>query len=280
MTIDRRRFLELAGGAALAPALSHSAWAQGYPARPVQLVVPYPPGSGPDIIARLTAQHLSERLGQQFIVENRPGASTNIGTEYVAKAEPDGYTILLPVSTNAVNVALYRNLNFDFIRDIAPIAGIAKTPFIIVVPPSFPAATLSEFTAYLKGNPNKVNVASNGIGSSPHVCAELFQLMTGTKMVHVPYRGNYMPDLLAGQVQVVFAPIGESLKGYDGFGWYGLGAPAKTPPEIIKKLSDATNEALSNPMINERFSQLGVEPMPLTAAAFAKHIAEEVDKWG
>jgi len=312
MTIDRRRFLELAGGAALAPALSHSAWAQGYPARPVQLVVPYPPGSGPDIIARLTAQHLSERLGQQFIVENRPGASTNIGTEYVAKAEPDGYTILLPVSTNAVNVALYRNLNFDFIRDIAPIAGIAKTPFIIVVPPSFPAATLSEFTAYLKGNPNKVNVASNGIGSSPHVCAELFQLMTGTKMVHVPYRGNYMPDLLAGQVQVVFAPIaqalplirdgklralgattaqraaalpdipaiGESLKGYDGFGWYGLGAPAKTPREIIKKLSDATNEALGNPVINERFSQLGVDPMPLTAAAFAKHIAEEVDKWG
>jgi len=211
MTIDRRRFLELAGGAALAPALSHSAWAQAYPARPVQLVVPYPPGSGPDIIGRLTAQHLSERLGQQFIVENRPGASTNIGTEYVAKAEPDGYTTLLPVSTNAVNVALYRNLNFDFIRDIAPIAGIAKTPFIIVVPPSFPAATLSEFTAYLKGNPNKVNVASNGIGSSPHVCAELFQLMTGTKMVHVPYRGNYMPDLLAGQVQVVFAPIAQAL---------------------------------------------------------------------
>src|SRR5262249_4926773 len=244
-------------------------------------------------------------------IDNKPGASANIGTEYVAKAEPDGYTILLPVSTNAVNVALYRNLSFDFIRDIGPIAGIAKTPFVIVAPPSFPAATLSEFIAYLKANPGKVNMASNGIGSSPHVCGELFQLMTGTKMVHVPYRGNYMPDVLAGQVQVVFAPIaqalpliregklralgvttaqraaalpevpaiGEFLKGYDGFGWYGLGAPAKTPPEIIKKLSDATNDALTSPMINERFSQLGVEPMPLNAAGFAKHIAQEVVKW-
>jgi len=311
MTIDRRRLLQLAGGAVLGPALCDSAWAQGYPARPVQLVVAYPPGSGPDIIGRLAAQHLSERLGQQFVIDNRPGASANIGTEYVAKAEPDGYTIVLPVSTNAVNVALYRNLNFDFVHDIAPIAGIAKTPFVIVVPPPFPAATLSEFTAYLKANPGKVNMASNGIGSTPHVCGELFQLMTRTKMVHVPYRGNYMPDVLAGQVQVVFAPIaqalpliregklralgvttaqraaalpevpaiGEFLKGYDGFGWYGLGAPAKTPPEIIKKLSDATNDALTSPVINERFSQLGVEPMPLNAAGFAKHIAQEVDKW-
>jgi tripartite-type tricarboxylate transporter receptor subunit TctC len=311
MPIDRRRFLELAGGAAFLPALSHFARAQAYPARPVQLVVGYPPGSGPDIIARLTAQHLSERLGQQFVVDNRPGASANIGTEYVAKAEPDGYTILLPVSTNAVNVALYRNLNFDFVRDIAPIAGIAKTPFVIVVPPSFSAATLSEFTAYLKANPGKVNMGSNGIGSSPHVCGELFQLMTATKMVHVPYRGNYMPDLLAGQVQVVFAPIaqalplihdgklralgvttaqraaalpdipaiGEFLKGYDGFGWYGLGAPAKTPPEIIKKLSEAANGAVADPMMKERLAQLGVDPMPLTPAGFAKHIAEEVDKW-
>src|SRR5262249_29852362 len=177
MTIDRRRFLELAGGAAFLPALSDSAWAQGYPARPVQLVVAYPPGSGPDIIGRLTAQHLSDRLGQQFVIDNKPGASANIGTEYVAQAEPDGYTIRLPISTNAVNVALYRNLSFDFIRDIAPIAGIAKTPFVIVAPPSFPAATLSEFIAYLKANPGKVNMASNGIGSSPHVCGELFQLM-------------------------------------------------------------------------------------------------------
>jgi tripartite-type tricarboxylate transporter receptor subunit TctC len=211
-----------------------------------------------------------------------------------------------------VNVALCRNLSFDFIRDIAPIAGIAKTPFVIVVPPSFPAKTLSEFTAYLKANPGKVNMGSAGIGGSPHVCGELFQLMTGTKMVHVPYRGNHMPDLLAGQIQVFFNPIaqalpliregklralgvttaqrtaalpdvpaiGELVTGYDAFGWYGLGAPAKTPPEIMKTLSDATNEALANPMVKERLSQLGVEPMPLTADGFAKHIAEEVDKWG
>jgi tripartite-type tricarboxylate transporter receptor subunit TctC len=311
MTFHRRQFLQLAAGAAALPAFSQSARAQAYPARPVQLIVSFPAGSAPDIIARLAGQHLSERLGQQFVIENRPGAGGNIATEYVAKAEPDGYTILVPVSTNAVNVALYRNLSFDFIRDIAPIAGIAKTPFVIVVPASFPAMTLSEFTAYLKANPGKVNMASNGIGTSPHVCGELFQLMTGTKMVHVPYRGNYMPDLLAGQVQVVFNPIaqvlpliregklralgvtpakrtaalpdvpaiGEFVKGYDAFGWYGLGAPAKTPPEIIKKLGDATNEALTNPMVRERFSQLGVEPMPMTPERFAKHIAEEADKW-
>ena len=311
MKLPRRRFLHLAAGAAALPAFSHSAWAQSYPARPVRLIVTFPAGSAPDIIARLSGQHLSERLGQQFVIENKPGAAGNIATEYVAKAEPDGYTILMPVSTNAVNVALYGNLNFDFIRDIAPIAGIAKTPFVIVVPASFPAKTLSEFTAYLKANPGKVNMGSAGIGGSPHVCGELFQLITGTKMVHVPYRGNFIPDLIAGQVQVVFAPIaqalpliregklrplgvttaqrtaalpevpaiGEFVKGYDAFGWYGLGAPAKTPPEIIKKLSDAMNAALADPMVKERFSQLGVELMPLSPDGFAKHIAEEVDKW-
>ena len=311
MKLSRRKLLHLAAGAAALPAMSRIAWAQAYPARPVQLIVTFPAGSAPDIIARLTGQHLSERLGQQFVVENKPGAVGNIATEYVAKAEPDGYTILMPVSTNAVNVALYRNLNFDFIRDIAPVAGIAKTAFVIVVPASFPVKTLSEFIAYLKANPDKVNMASAGIGTSPHVCGELFQLMTGTKMVHVPYRGNYMPDLLAGQVQVVFNPIaqalplihegklralgvttakrtaalpdvpaiGELVQDYDAFGWYGLGAPAQTPPEIIKKLSDAMNEALTNPKVKERFSQLGVEPMPLTPDGFAKHIAEEADKW-
>jgi tripartite-type tricarboxylate transporter receptor subunit TctC len=311
MKLPRRKFLHLAACTAALPAMSPIAWAQAYPARPVQLIVTFPAGSAPDIIARLAGQHLSERLGQQFVIENKPGAGGNIATEYVAKAEPDGYTILMPVSTNAVNVALYRNLNFDFIRDIAPVAGIGRTPFVIVVPASFPAKTLSEFIAYLKANPDKVNMASAGIGTSPHVCGELFQLMTGTKMVHVPYRGNYMADLLAGQVQVVFNPIaqalplihegklralgvttakrtaalpdvpaiGEFVKGYDAFGWYGLGAPAMTPPEIIKKLSGAMNEALANPKVKERFSQLGVEPMPLTPDEFAKHIAEEADKW-
>src|SRR5262245_56156496 len=199
MKPPRRRFLHLAAGAAALPVLSRFACAQSYPARPVRLIVTFPAGSAPDIIARLAGQYLSERLGQQFVIENKPGAAGNIATEYAAKAEPDGYTILMPVSTNAVNVALYRELNFDFIRDIAPIAGIASTPFVAVVPPSFPARTLSEFTAYLKANPDKVNMGSAGIGGSPHVCGELFQLMTGTKMVHVPYRGNHMPDLLAGQ---------------------------------------------------------------------------------
>ncbi len=311
MTIPRRRFLYLAGAAVALPAASRFAWAQSYPARPVRLIVTFPAGSAPDIIARLSGQHLSERLGQQFVIENKPGAAGNIATEYVAKAEPDGYTILMPVSTNAVNVALYGNLNFDFIRDIAPIAGIAKIPFVIVVPASFPAKTLSEFIAYLKANAGKVNMGSAGIGGSPHVCGELFQLITGTKMVHVPYRGNFIPDLVAGQVQVVFAPIaqalpliregklrplgvttaqrtaalpevpaiGEFVKGYDAFGWYGLGAPAKTPPEIIKKLSDAMNAALADAMVKEQFSQLGVELMPLSPDGFAKHIAEEVDKW-
>lgn len=311
MTLIRRQFLRLAAGAAALPAIAPSAWAQAYPSRPVHLIVTFPAGSSPDIIARLAGQWLSERLGQQFVIENKPGAGGNIATEYVAKADPDGYTILMPVSTNAVNVALYRNLSFDFIKDIVPIAGIAKTAFVIVVPTSFPPKTIQELIAYAKENPGKVNMGSNGIGSSPHVCGELFQIMTGTKMVHVPYRGNYMPDLIAGQVQVIFSPmaqayplirdgklralgvttvkraaalpdvpaIGEVVKGYDAFGWYGLGAPSKTPPDIVKKLGDAMNAALADPKATERLAQLGVEPMPLTAAGFAKHIADEAEKW-
>jgi tripartite-type tricarboxylate transporter receptor subunit TctC len=311
MRLPRRQFLHLVAGAAALPAISGGAWADAYPTRPVTLVVTFPPGSAPDIIARLTAQHMSERLGQQFVVENKPGAGGNIATEYVARAAPDGYTLLMPVSTNAVNVALYRNLSFDFIRDIAPIAGIAKTAFVIITPSSFPAKDLKEFIAYLKANPGKVNQASGGIGTSPHLCGELFQIETGTKMVHVPYRGNYMADLLAGQVQVVFNPIaqalplirdgklraygvttayrikvlpdvpaiGEVVKGYDAIGWYGLGAPAKTPPDVIKKLSEAINSAIADPKVKERFTQLGVEPMPLTPDGFKKHIATEVAKW-
>jgi len=273
--------------------------------------VQVPAGSAPDIIARLTAQYMGERLGQNVVVENRPGAGGNIATEYVARAAPDGYTLLMPVSTNAVNVALYRNLSFDFIRDIAPVAGIAKTAFVIVTASSFPAKNLQEFTDYLKANPGKVNMASGGIGTSPHLCGELFQIQTGTKMVHVPYRGNYMADLLAGVVQTVFNPIaqalplirdgklraygvttsyrikvlpdvpaiGEVIKGYDAIGWYGVGVPAKTSPEIIKKLSDAVNAAITVPAVKEKFTTLGVEPMPLTPDGFKTHIATEVAKW-
>ena len=312
MEILRRQFLRLAAGAAALPVLARGASAQAYPARPVNLIVTFPAGSAPDIIARLAGQHMSERLGQQIVIENKPGAGGNIATEYVARAEPDGYTLLMPVSTNAVNVALYRNLSFDFIRDIAPIAGIAKTAFVIITPASFPAKNLQEFVAYLKANPGKVNMASGGIGTSPHLCGELFQIQTQTKMVHVPYRGNYMSDLLADQVQVVFNPIaqalpliregklraygvttayrikalpdvpaiGEVVTGYDAIGWYGLGAPAKTPSEIITKLSEAMNAAIADPQVKERFTQLGVEPMPLTPDGFKKHIAVEAEKWG
>jgi tripartite-type tricarboxylate transporter receptor subunit TctC len=312
MKLRRRQFLQLAAGAAALPALSRGAWGQAYPTRPITLVVTFPAGSAPDIIARLSAQHMSERLGQNVVVENKPGAGGNIATEYVTRAAPDGYTLLMPVSTNAVNTVLYRNLSFDFIRDIAPIAGIAKTAFVIITPAAFPAKNLKEFTDYLKANPGKVNMASGGIGTSPHLCGELFQIQTGTKMVHVPYRGNYMPDLLANQVQVVFNPIaqalplirdgklraygvtttyrikalpdvpaiGEVVKGYDAIGWYGLGAPAKTPPEIIKKLSEAMNAAIAVPAVKDRFVQLGVEPMPLTPEGFKKHIATEAEKWG
>ncbi len=311
MKLPRRKFLHLAVCAAPLPAFASFAWAQAYPTRPVHLIVTFPAGSAPDIIARLAGQHLSERLGQQFVIENKPGFCGNIATEYVARATPDGYTILMPVSTNAVNATLYPNLSFNFLRDIAPIAGIAKTPFVVVVPASFPAKTLPELIANAKANPGKINMVSNGNGSSPHVFGELFQIMTGTKMVHVPYRANYMPDLLAGVVQVAFNPIaqalplirdgqlralavttekradalpdvpaiGEFVKGYDAFGWYGLGAPGKTPPEIVNKLSDAMNAALADPRVEARFTQLGVYPMPLTSAGFAKHIAEETDKW-
>ena len=298
-------------GAAALPVLPRAASALAYPTRPITLVVTFPPGSAPDIIARLSAQYMSERLGQSVVVENRPGAGGNIATEYVAHAEPDGYTLLMPVSTNAVNIALYRNLPFDFQRDIAPIAGIAKTAFVLIVSSAFAAKDLKEFIDYLKANPDKVNMASGGIGTSPHLCGELFQIQTGTKMVHVPYRGQYMPDLLSGQVHAVFNPIaqalplirdgkvralgvttayrikvlpdvpaiGEVVKGYDAIGWYGLGAPAGTPPEVIKKLSEAMNAAIAVPAVKERFVQLGVEPMPLDPEGFKKHIATEAEKW-
>jgi tripartite-type tricarboxylate transporter receptor subunit TctC len=311
MKLHRRQFLHLTAGAAALPVLSRSAWAEAYPAKPVNLIVTFPAGSGPDIIGRLAGQWLSERLGQPFVIENKPGFGGNIGTEYVVNSPADGYTILMPVSTNAVNATLYPNLSFNFIRDIAPIAGIARTPFVVVVPASFPARTFPEFIAYAKAHPSAINMASGGIGSSPHVCGELLQIMTGIKLVHVPYRANYMPDLLAGEVQVVFNPIaqalpliregklralavspakrsaalpdvpsiGEFVPGYDAFGWYGLGAPANTTVEIINKLSDAMNAALADPKATARLADLGVEPMPLTSAEFAKFVADETDKW-
>ncbi len=311
MKFSRRQILRFAAGAIALPMISRGARAQGSPARPVRLIAIFPAGSAPDIIARLAAQWLSDRLGQQFVVENKPGAGGNIATEFVAKSEPDGYTILMPVSTNTVNASLYPNLSFNFVRDIVPIAGIAKTPFVLVVAPNFPAKTLPEFIAYAKANPGKINLASGGIGSTPHVCSELLQIETGIKLTHVPYRGNYMPDLLSGQVQAVFNPIaqsieliksgklpalamttakrsaalpdvptiGEFVSGYEAFGWYGLGAPLKTPPEVIKTLDNAMNTALADPKARARLEQIGVEPMPMNAATFAKHVVDETEKW-
>jgi tripartite-type tricarboxylate transporter receptor subunit TctC len=309
--LPRRNFLRLAAGAAALPALPQIARAQSYPSRPINLVITFLAGGAPDIIGRLTGQWLSERLGQPFVIENRPGFGGNIATEYVVRASPDGYTILMPVSTNAVNATLYPNLKFNFMRDIAPVAGIATSPFVLLVPPSFPAKTVPELIAFAKTNPGKINMASLGNGSSNHIFGELFKIMTGVDLVHVPYRNNYMPDLLTGQVQVVFGPtastlelvrsgqlralavttakrlgvlpdvptLGEFVSGYEAFGWYGLGVPRNTPTEIVNKLNDAMNAALADPKSKARLVDLGVEPMPLTSAGFAKFISDETDKW-
>jgi tripartite-type tricarboxylate transporter receptor subunit TctC len=312
MKLPRRNFLHLAAGAAALPTISRIAKAQSYPSRPVRMIVGYPAGNAPDIIARLMGQWLSERLGQQFVIENRPGFGGNIGTEIVVRSPPDGYTLLLPVSTNAVNATLYANLNFNFIRDIAPVASVANAPFVMVVTQSFPAKTVPEFIAYAKLNPSKINMASGGNGTAPHIFGELFMSMTGVHLVHVPYRGAYMPDLLAGQVQVVFGPIaqsvelvrsgklralavttakrlevlpdvpsvGEFVPGYEAVGWYGIGVPKNTPAEIVDKLNEATNAGLADPKIKARLADLGVRPMPRTPAEFGKFIADETEKWG
>jgi tripartite-type tricarboxylate transporter receptor subunit TctC len=307
----RRQFLHLAASAAALPVLPQIARAQSYPSQPIRLIVAFPAGGAPDTVARLAGQWLSDRLGPQFVIENRPGFGGNIATEFVAKAPPDGYTLLGITSTNAINASLYSNLNFNFIRDIAPVAGIATTPFIVLVPPAFPAKTVPEFIAYAKANPGKINMASTGNGSANHVFGELFKVMTGVDLVHVPYRGNYMPDLLTGQVQVVFGvtatalelirsgklralavttakrvdalsdvpTVSEFVPGYEAFGWYGLGVPRNTPIEIVNKLSEEMNAALADPKARARLVDLGVEPMPKTAAEFGKFIGDETDKW-
>jgi tripartite-type tricarboxylate transporter receptor subunit TctC len=312
LKLPRRKFLHLAAGAAALPAVSRIARAQTYPARPVRIVVGFPAGGGVDIVARLIAQSLSERLGQQFIVENRTGASGNIGTEVVVRAPPDGYTLLLVAASNAFNAALYPNLNYKFIRDIAPVASIALVPNVMVINPSLPTKTLPEFIAYAKANPGKINMASAGNGSSNQIFGEMFKTMTGVDLVHVPYRGNYLPDLLGGQVQVVFTPIsasldfiksgklralavttatrvdmlpdiptvGEFVPGYEANAWLGVGVPKNTPAEIIDKLNKEINVGLTDPKVRARLTELGNVPMPMTPADFGKFIAEETEKWG
>jgi tripartite-type tricarboxylate transporter receptor subunit TctC len=314
MKLPRRQFLHLAAGAAALPALPCIAPAEAYPTRPVRIIVGAPPGGAFDILARLIGQWLSERFRQPFIVENRPGAGTNIGTEAVVKAAPDGYTLLFFDVSPAINTNLYDNLNFVFLRDIAPIASIVRSPLIMVVHPAIPAKTVPEFIAYAKANPGKINMASTGNGATPHVTGELFKMMAGVDMVHVPYRGAApaITDLLSGQVQVLFiSPLvsiehiktgrlralavttamrsdalpgiptmGEFVPGYEASTWYGVGAPKATPAEIVDKLNKEINAGLADPKMQARLADFGGTPLVVSPADFGRLIAEETEKWG
>jgi tripartite-type tricarboxylate transporter receptor subunit TctC len=312
MKFPRREFLRLVTGAAALPFLPRAAFALDYPTRPVRLILGFPPASATDIVARLIAQSLSERLGQQVIVDNRPGAGSNIGTEAVVRSPPDGYTILAATVTNAVNATLYQDLNFDFAREIAPVAGTFRSPNALVVTQSLPAQTLPEFIAYAKANPGKINYASFGYGTAPNMAAELFKMMAGVDLVHVPYRGNYLPDLIAGQVQVAFNPIALSIEqikagklrvlavtgtsrsnalpdvptvaefvpGYAAIIWHGIGVPKDTPPAIINKLNAEINAALADPVLKARFAELGGTSIGGTPGDFGRLIAAEIEKWG
>jgi tripartite-type tricarboxylate transporter receptor subunit TctC len=314
MKHPRRQFLRLAAGAAALPAAVRLAWAQTYPSRPVRIVAAFAAGGGVDITARLIGQWLSDRLGQSFVTENRPGASGNIGTEAVVNAPADGHTLLLATVPNAVNATLYEKLNFNFIRDIAPVGGIIRVPMVILMNPSVPAKTVPELIAYAKANAGKINMASAGAGSAPHMAGELFNAMTGVKMVHVPYRGQgpALTDLLGGQVQVLFATtpgttdyvrtgrlralavttasraevlpelptVGDFVPGYESSQWYGMGAPKNTPAEIIDRLNREINAGLADPKMKTRFADIGGEVLPGSPSEFGRFIAEETEKWG
>ena len=314
MKLPRRRFLHLAAGAAALPAVSRIARAETYPSRPVRIVVGYPPGGVTDIVARLIGPWLSERLGQQFFIENRPGASSNIATAVVVRAAPDGYTLLLVSSANAANMTLYENLSFNFIRDIAPVASIGRGAFVMVVNPSFPAKTVPEFIAYDRTNPGKLNMATSGAGSGSDLYGQLFKVMAAVDLVAVHYRGvgPGIPDLLSGRVEVMFLPvasaigyirggklrplgvttatrtdvlpdvpaIGDFVPGYEATSWEGLGAPANTPPEIIAVINKQVNAALADAAFKARLTDLGGEPFASSPAEFGKFIVEYTEKWG
>jgi tripartite-type tricarboxylate transporter receptor subunit TctC len=313
MKLPRRKLLHLAVGAAALPAMSRIARAQAYPTKPVRMVVGNAAGGAPDIFARLIGQWLSDRLGQPFLVENRPGAATNIATEAVVRAPPDGYTLLLITTTGAINATVYDKLNFNFIRDIAPVASVVRLPLIMLVHPSVPVKTVPEFIAYAKANPGKISMASTGIGSTTHMSGELFKMMAGVDMVHVPYRGGtaVVADLIGGQVQVLFVgtetiehvrsgklralavttatrinllpdipTVGEFLPGFETSAWFGVGAPKATPADIIEKLNHEINAALADPKVKARFADLGGTAIAGSPAAFQKLIADETEKWG
>lgn len=312
LKLSRRQFLDIAAGVAALPACSNPVWALDYPTRAVRLIVGFPPGSLSDVMARQLAQWLSQRLGQEFLVDNKPGADENIATEAVVRASPDGYTLLLVALPNAVNPSLYKNMSFDFIRDIVPVASIARSTGVMVVPPSFPAKTVPEFIAYAKSNPGKINMASAGAGSFPFCAGELFKFMAGIDLVHVPYRGSYVPDLLAGRVQVCFPPapvviaqvrkgnlmalgvtdakrskalpdvpaIGEFVPGYEATVWNGVGAPKNTSAAIVDTLNAAVNAALADPAYQAKLANIGSAPMSMTPTEFGKFIADETARWG
>jgi tripartite-type tricarboxylate transporter receptor subunit TctC len=302
MKLARREFLHLSATAAALPVLLRAARAQSYPARPVRIIVGFGPGGGQDVTARVIGQWLSERLGQQFIVENRPGAAGNIAAEVVVKSAPDGYTLYFIGPNNAINATLYEKLNFELIRDVAPVAGIMRVPNVMEVNPTFPAKTVPEFIAYAKANPGKINYASGGSGTSIHLAAELFKMMTGIEMVHVPYRGGgqYLTGLLGGQIQVIFDNLpslgvtttvrAESLPdiptidnfvpGYEASAFFGIGAPRNTPPEIIESLNRETNMALADPAMKVRLADMGGTVLAGSPADFGKLIADETAKWG
>jgi tripartite-type tricarboxylate transporter receptor subunit TctC len=313
MQLPRRRILQLAASAAVVPVLPYLAIAETYPSRPVRLLVGYAAGGVNDICARLTGQWLSERLGQQFVIEDRPGAGSNIATEMVVRANPDGYTLLEASTSNAWNATIYQNLNFDFIRDIAPVASTVLTYNVLITNLSFPAKTVPEFIAYAKANPGKINMGSAGPGSSPHLYGELFKSMAGIDLVTVHYRGDgpAIPDLIGGQIQVMFGsvvtwieqikagkvralavtsatrtqllpelpPLGEFVPGYEGFGWQGIGAPKNTPADIIDKLNREINAGLADPKLKAQFENLGAETFPKSPAQFGKFIADYTEKW-
>jgi tripartite-type tricarboxylate transporter receptor subunit TctC len=314
MKLPRRKFLYLAAGAAALPAVSRIAWAQTYPTRPVHLIVGFAAGGPNDVVARLIGQWLSERLGQSFVIENRTGAGGNIGAEVVVRAPPDGYMLLLATGANAVNASLYDKLSFNFIRDIAPVASIMRVPNAMMVNPSVPARTVPEFIAYAKANPGKINMATAGNGSTPHISGELFKEMTGVDLVPVAYRGGgpALIDLLAGQMQVMFEPtiatieyirsgklralavttatrsellpdiptVGESVPGYEASQWFGICAPKNTPTEIVERLNQEINAGLADVKMKARLAEMGGVPIPMTSGGFGKLIADETEKWG
>jgi tripartite-type tricarboxylate transporter receptor subunit TctC len=313
MTTQRRKFLRLIAAAAALPVLPRLANADDYPTRPVRILVGYPAGIAPDIFSRLAALGLSERLGQQFIVENRPGANSNVATELVVRAAPDGYTLLTVTATNAINATLYEgHLSFDLLRDLAPVGGLMRSASVIQVTPSLPVKTLAEFIAYAKANPGKLNYASAGNGSATNVAGELFRMMTGIDLVHIAYHSNYLPDLMSGQVQASFSPVAQSIEfikagklralavtsekrldalpdvpaaneivpGYEAYVWDAMGAPANTPADVIDKINKALNDTQATPAMKARYSELGAEPFIVTPAEFGKFLVAETKKWG